>query len=110
MCYGMGCSNESPETGTCRNPRRCVINQTVDEVSIMRKKTIFYCPECEAAGQRRYLESDISVLVCPDCGSHYTSETLREAYEGDYRNLLSDAEWIRDSMIARIDELTRRAA
>ena len=66
--------------------------------------TQFYCPNCERSGKRNLLaqEKETGQYMCNYCDEHYTPSSLRDEYQQDYNTLISDAAWIRDSMIARL--------
>ena len=73
-------------------------------------QTVFYCPDCEAAKHRRYLnEGENMLFFCPACGRGYTSGDLRAAYESEVADLderiaglMSDAAWMRDHLISKL--------
>lgn len=70
----------------------------------------FYCPECEAAGHRRYLAATLNGYKCAVCDRSYTSEELRTLYEEDYSTLMTDAEWIQKTLLAALPVADDEAA
>ena len=65
------------------------------------EKTKFICPECDAAKRpRSLLLNDRGTYWCEKCDSKYTKSLLLEIYTGIADELQSDAEWMREQMIA----------
>lgn len=103
MCFGMGCGLERYDTGTCGNPRHCVLEAGTHEGERRRatmESTRYYCPECEQGGMREWLETDGHKYTCLACEATYTAADLREAYDMEASNLEADAAYIRQHMLA----------
>lgn len=107
MCYGMGCSREEFDTGTCADPRHCAVaeQERAGEERARRiaglRATPYLCPDCDEHGVTAYLKRDGQRYICPQCGTDYAPAALLAAYQGMYDDLISDAEWT----AARMDDL-----
>lgn len=99
MCYGTHCGNERLDTGTCADPRHCVmVEQEREEEDHTRRiaslrTSPYLCPDCDESGKAAYLKLDGQRYLCPECGAEYDPTALLDAYQGMYEGLIADAEW-----------------
>lgn len=92
MCFGI-CGLEDRQTGMCSRPDLCS-NSERGQAAAELMKSEFYCPDCEAGGKRHWLNDNGDKFICPHCELEYTTEELRDAYQGEYDDLMSDAAWV----------------